>query len=98
MTDLISRLRHEAMHTGYKPTKPWDLLVEAADEIEHQQNNIDNMRDEIERLRADAERYRWLRANMTGVIQLMGRPGIGLSGMTGNDFDDAIDAALKEPT
>ena len=29
--------------------------------------------DEIERLRADAERYRWLRANMTGVIQLMGR-------------------------
>ncbi len=34
MTDLISRLRHEAMHTGYKPTKPWDLLVEAADEIE----------------------------------------------------------------
>ena len=54
--------------------------------------------DEIERLRADAERYRWLRANMTGVIQLMGRPGIGLSGMTGNDFDDAIDAALKEPT
>ena len=50
--------------------------------------------DEIERLRADAERYRWLRANMTGVIQLMGRPGIGLSGMTGNDFD----AALKEPT
>ena len=40
--------------------------------------------DEIERLRADAERYRWLRANMTGVIQLMGRPGIGLSGMTGN--------------
>ena len=52
--------------------------------------------DEIERLRADAERYRWLRANMTGVIQLMGRPGIGLSGMTGNDFDDAIDAALKE--
>ena len=52
--------------------------------------------DEIERLRADAERYRWLRANMTGVIQLMGRPGIGLSGMTGNDFDDAIDEAMKE--
>ena len=34
MTDLISRLRHEAMHTGYKQTKPWDLLVEAADELE----------------------------------------------------------------
>ena len=52
--------------------------------------------DEIERLRADAERYRWLRANMTGAIHLIGRPTIGLSGMTGNDFDDAIDEAMKE--
>ena len=34
MSDIISRLRHEAMHTGYKPTKPCDLLVEAADELE----------------------------------------------------------------
>ncbi len=34
LNDLIQRLRHEAMHTGYKPSKPWDLLVEAADEIE----------------------------------------------------------------
>lgn len=32
--DLVKQLRHEAFHTGYKPKKPWDLMVDAADAIE----------------------------------------------------------------
>jgi hypothetical protein len=35
--DLIKRLRHETLHTGYKPTKPFDLLIEAADALEAMQ-------------------------------------------------------------
>ena len=34
MSDLVKRLRHEACATSYKQDKPWDLLMDAADEIE----------------------------------------------------------------
>ena len=53
MTDLISRLRHEAMPTGYKPTKPWDLLVEAADEIERLRAELANVNNEFGSQTAD---------------------------------------------
>ena len=92
MTDLISRLRHEAMHTGYKPTKPWDLLVEAADEIEHQQlcirdlNGIVNeKRDEIERLRAALDRIAEYPRQRNGELSIEGARALAR-------------AALKEPT
>jgi hypothetical protein len=42
MDDLIERLRHEAFGTGYKPSKPLDLLVEAADEIERLRAQVSN--------------------------------------------------------
>ena len=45
-------------------------------------------------LEADAERYRWLRANMVGAIHLLGRPGIGLSGVTGDGLDSQVDAEM----
>ncbi len=48
--------------------------------------------------RKDAERYRWLRANMVGVVQFLGERGFGLSNMTGDDMDAAIDAAMKGTT
>ncbi len=40
---LVERLRHEALHTGYKPAKPWDLIVEAADEIERLRAALSNI-------------------------------------------------------
>jgi hypothetical protein len=45
-------------------------------------------------LRQDARRYQYLRAHMTGVINLMGAPAIGLSCVSGEDMDAAIDAAM----
>ena len=51
---------------------------------------VTSLEDEIERLRADAERYRWLKANIP----------IILSDVPGNieieKLDAAIDAAMKE--
>jgi hypothetical protein len=52
------------------------------------------MSDQVLELRQDARRYQYLRANMTGVINLMGAPAIGLSGVSGDDMDAAIDAAM----
>jgi hypothetical protein len=49
---------------------------------------------ECQKLRKDAERYRWLQANMMGVIHLLGRPGIGLSGVTGDGLNAQVDAAM----
>jgi hypothetical protein len=64
MTDLLSRLRDTPnwMRESYGSWKDCVLKYdrapfEAADEIEHQQNSIDNMRDEIERLRAALNWY-----------------------------------------
>jgi hypothetical protein len=45
-------------------------------------------------LRQDARRYQYLRAHMTGVIAPLGKPAIGLSGVSGDDMDAAIDAAI----
>jgi hypothetical protein len=45
-------------------------------------------------LRQDARRYQYLRAHMTGVMTLLGAPAIGLSGVSGDDMDAAIDAAM----
>ena len=53
-------------------------------------------RAELAELRKDFARYRWLRANVVGTIHLLRGPGIGLSHATGEDFDAAIDAAMKE--
>lgn len=55
-TDLIERLRNNAMSEGlFGFDTPDPLLTAAADEIER-------LRSEVERLRADAERYRALRS------------------------------------
>jgi hypothetical protein len=45
-------------------------------------------------LRQDARRYQYLRSHMTGVMTLLGAPAIGLSGVSGDDMDAAIDAAI----
>jgi hypothetical protein len=50
---------------------------------------------ELTEIRKNAERYLWLRANMIGVIHLIGRPGIGLSGVTGDGLDAQVDAAMQ---
>lgn len=42
----------------------------------------------------DAERYRFLRANLTEVMHLVGGRAIGLSGLTGDELDSTIDAAM----
>lgn len=52
MSDLVRKLRHEAWHTSYKPSKPWDLLVEAADELER-------LTREPEEARKDQARLEW---------------------------------------
>jgi hypothetical protein len=52
------------------------------------------MSDHVLELRQDAKRYQYLRANMTGVMTLLGAPAIGLSGVSGDDMDAAIDAAI----
>ncbi len=59
MTDLIERLRHEAMHTGYKPAKPWGLLVDAADEIERLRAEVERLKEGVHLARSDEER-RWV--------------------------------------
>jgi len=53
---------------------------------------------ERDTLRADAARWNWLRANMTGVVSLLGNSAIGLDGMTGDDLAAAIDAAMATQT
>lgn len=72
MTDIVERLRYEALHTGYKHTKPWDLLVEAADEIEALRAERDNfymrhrMRHDIE-TKAQATEIERLRAELAAM-------------------------------
>jgi predicted metal-dependent peptidase len=50
--------------------------------------------DQFLALRKDARRYQYLRAQLTGTLTLLGAPAIGLSGVSGDDMDAAIDAAM----
>ena len=50
---------------------------------------------ELEDLRMDVELYQWLRANLVGVIHLLGDQAIGVSGLTGDEFDASIRAAMR---
>jgi len=103
--DLIERLRERRItrwvhSTGMPPKSDGftrdALCIEAADEIERLTNNTDNLRQQVEdltkerdALRLDAARYRWLRAN-----HLQVGPDAWI--ITGDDLDEAIDAAMKE--
>ena len=87
---LVERLRHEAWHTGYKPTKPWDLLVDAADEIERlriQVRQADERGDEAMRrahaAEAEIERLRGQLADaQADYLRLLREKQARLLGMT----------------
>jgi hypothetical protein len=65
-----------------------------ATKADYWEAEADYWKDEAKSNERDAARYRWLRANMMGVIHLIGRPGIGLSGVTGDSLDAQVDAAM----
>ena len=48
-----------------------------------------------ETMRGYTELYRWLRAHLVGVIHLIGDQAIGVSGLTGDEFDASIRAAMR---
>jgi len=59
MTDIVERLRHEAKH--WPPdmgTKPFNLLVEAADEIERLRAALEYANGEMDRAIPEIERLR----------------------------------------
>jgi hypothetical protein len=49
---------------------------------------------ELAELRLQAERYRWLRANVTGVVELRFGHGFGAAGTTA-DFDAQVAAEMR---
>ena len=49
---------------------------------------------ELAELRSEAERYRWLRANVTGVVELRFGHGFGASG-TAAHFDLQVAAEMR---
>ena len=50
---------------------------------------------ERETMHQYTELYRWLRANLTGVIHLLGDQSICVSGLTCDEFDASIRAAMR---
>ena len=50
---------------------------------------------ELHEMREYTELYLWLRANLVGVIHLLGDKAIGVSGLTGDEFDASIRAAMR---
>jgi hypothetical protein len=46
VSDIVERLNREAMHTGYTPHKPWDLMIDAATEIDRLRAEVASLKEE----------------------------------------------------
>lgn len=60
------------------------------------EQTVKELRAEVEALRKDAERYRWLHHGHSGYIEVVEWIGPHATGMTGEDLDALIDAAMSK--
>ncbi|WP_439878887.1 hypothetical protein [Pseudomonas prosekii] len=88
-----------AMADGY--WTPWHLAEQLRAQnaglktgYEAYEQTVKELRAELEALRKDAERYRWLHHGHSGYIEVVEWIGPHATGMTGEDLDALIDAAM----
>ena len=97
--DLIKELVDNAQafqeNSGHGENDPFAIaLLAAASRIRRQEANLDQLKAENEALRKNAERYQWLREARSGYIEVVEWIGPHATGMTGEDLDALLDAAM----